>query len=110
MRLFISYARKDITLVNEIVQALNRTNHTIWIDESLLGGSNWWDEILDNIHQCECFVFMMTPNSSSSIYCLAELNYALAMNKPILPLVLTPTDKAPRKLDPIQRVEINGSF
>src|SRR5205823_9072955 len=69
--------------------------HDVWIDHQLVPGSNWWENILENIESCEAFIYVMTPKSVTSIYCLAELSYAMALNKPILPLMLKSSDYPP---------------
>ncbi|MEP7286833.1 MAG: toll/interleukin-1 receptor domain-containing protein [Chloroflexota bacterium] len=90
MKLFISYSHDDKSYVSELAKALGDdvSQHQVWLDKRLYGGQQWWDAILDKIDDCECFVTILTPRNVSSIFCSAELNYALSLNKPILPLVL----------------------
>ncbi len=93
MKLFISYSRDDKAWVYELWRALrDRAHHDAWIDQRLLPAQDWWDGIIQNIETCDCFVCVMTPKSTESIYCSAELNYALALNKPVLPLMLKQCD------------------
>ena len=93
MRLFISYSRDDRAWVYELWRALrDRAHHDAWIDQRIIPATDWWESILQNIETCETFVYIMTPKCVESIYCGAELAYALALNKPILPLMLKPCD------------------
>ena len=93
MRLFISYSRDDKAWVYTLRDALRAdADHDVWIDRRLVAAQDWWQTILDNVAACECFVYVLTPRSSASIYCRAELDYALALNKPVLPLMLKPCD------------------
>jgi len=89
MKLFISYSRFDKPWVTELWQKLrNEDGHDAWMDKQIVPASDWWHSILTAIEDCECFVYVMSPQAVKSIYCLAEFRYALALNKPILPLML----------------------
>jgi len=89
MKLFISSSRDDSAWTYEFWRTLREeTSHHIWIDQRIVPASDWWRSILDEIEHCDCFMMVMSPKSVESIYCLAELNYAVALNKPILPLML----------------------
>lgn len=108
MKLFISYSRDDKNYVYELAQKLRDDGqHDVWIDRRLVGADLWWNTILNEIETCECFVTVLTPKCVSSIYCTAELNYALALNKPILPLVLKSCD-SPDTLKAIQFTDISS--
>ncbi len=93
MKLFISYSRDDKAWVYELWRVLrDEANHDAWIDRRLVPAQDWWHTILENIETCDCCLYVMTPKSVESIYCQAELNYALALNKPVLPVMLKPCD------------------
>jgi hypothetical protein len=108
MKLFMSYSRDDKQYVHELATALREeTQHDVWIDRRLVGADRWWDAILDEIAACECFIVILTPRYATSIFCAAELNYALALNKPILPLLMKPTE-LPAPLKGIQYIDIEN--
>lgn len=93
MKLFISYSRDDKAWVYELWRNLrDRAYHDAWIDQRLVPAQDWWETILLNIETCECCIYVMTPHSVASIYCRAEVDYAVALNKPILPLMLKTCD------------------
>lgn len=99
MKLFINYSRDDKTWVYEFWRALqDSTNYEIWLDRRLVPASDWWDTILEHVENCDCFISILSPQAAESIYCQAELDYALALNKPILPLILK-TCAYPAKLN-----------
>lgn len=88
MKLFISYSRQDSIIVNQLVDDL-RQRHTVWYDQNQIsGGQEWWNSILDGIEQHECVLVILSPDYIQSIYCMAELNYAVELGKPIIPLML----------------------
>jgi very-short-patch-repair endonuclease len=108
MKLFVSYSRDDKNEVYALAAALrDETPHDVWIDRRLVGAELWWAAILDQIEACQCFIAILTPRSAVSIYCTAELAYALALHKPVLPVLLKPCDLPPALKD-VQFEDITG--
>src|SRR6185369_195283 len=93
MKLFISYSRDDKAWVYDFWRTLrDEGQHDAWIDQHLDPAHDWWESILLNIEDCQCFIYVLSPQAVESIYCQTQLNYALTINKPILPLILKPCD------------------
>jgi hypothetical protein len=88
MAVFISYARKDAALADLLRQDVERAKREVWIDQELTGGQDWWDTILGQIRSCNVFVFALSPDSLRSKACMAELHYALALRRPLLPVMV----------------------
>lgn len=108
MKLFISYSRDDSSYVYELARSLREeTRHEVWIDQKLVGADLWWDTILDEIEMSDCFVVTLTPRCVESIFCAAELGYAIALNKPILPLLLKSCEM-PSALKRVQHINIQA--
>jgi hypothetical protein len=93
-QMFISYSRLDRARVDEIVQRLPGLGYQAWIDSSLHGGQAWWDEILGRIADCDAFVAIVSRSWLESKACQRELEWALALNKPVLPVALEPVTRA----------------
>jgi formylglycine-generating enzyme required for sulfatase activity len=93
LKLFISYSRDDKAWVFELWRALrDRAHHDAWLDQRVAPAQDWWDTILTNLEESDCVIYILTPKSAESIYCRAELAHALALNKPVVPLILKPCD------------------
>jgi hypothetical protein len=88
MRIFISYARRDQAAVEALNADLERARVQVWMDEELIGGESWWDTILEQIRSCDLYIFVLSPNSLGSPVCQAELDYALALSRPLLPVLV----------------------
>ena len=73
---FVSYSHVDAELVGRLERDLEGLGWTAWCDRELSGGQRWWDGILDNIRQCDAFVFAMSTSSLRSPACQRELEYA----------------------------------
>jgi hypothetical protein len=92
MGVFISYAREDRDAVEVLRRDVEKSRHDTWMDEELDGGESWWAEILEEIRACQAFVFVVSPDSLTSRACRAELDYALALNRPLLPVMVRQVD------------------
>jgi hypothetical protein len=88
MRIFISYARQDQAAVETLNADLQRARVQVWMDEELTGGESWWDTILEQIRACDLYIFALSPNSMRSRACKAELDYAMALRRPLLPVLV----------------------
>jgi formylglycine-generating enzyme required for sulfatase activity len=108
MRLFISYARIDKAYCIRVVDVLNA--HTIWYDQRLYAGQNWWKEILRRLEWCDGFVYIISRDSLESDYCKREFEIAQSMGKPIIPIVIHPDVNIPEHLLDVQYIDISGGL
>jgi hypothetical protein len=88
LRVFISYSSKSKPKVQNLAQDLEMAGHQIWFDHKLTGGQAWWDQILEQIRQCEMFIFALTPDALDSYPCKLEYTYAHDLGKHVLPVLL----------------------
>jgi hypothetical protein len=91
MRLFVSYSSRDDAAVDKLVGAL-RHAHQVWYDDEIGGGEEWWNAILQGVRGCDMVLFAMSNRSLKSKPCQAELAYAQALRRPILPVQVGPVD------------------
>jgi hypothetical protein len=87
-RVFVSYSRRNLEVVTQLIQDLNAVGVNTWHDQTLTGGQRWWDNILSNIRDCDIFVFALSPQSLDSEACKSELAYVAKLGKPILPVMI----------------------
>lgn len=88
----MSYARLDEGVVKALVQGLEWANREIWFDNDLSGGEVWWVKILENIRQAEVVIFALSDHALKSKPCRAELDYAIALERNILPIKVGPVE------------------
>src|SRR5258706_544937 len=88
MKTFISYSSKSRAVVDALSLDLEALGFIVWFDRRLTGGHDWWTEILNGIRHCDLFIFALTPESMESQPCKLEYEYALSLNKRILPIML----------------------
>ena len=104
MKIFISYARVNRKQVEMLEKLLTDLGHDAWFDREIVAGEDWWKSITSSIERCEVFVFALSPQSTNSSACRAEFQYALDLNKPILPVMLLDAELPVGKLRETQFV------
>ena len=77
--LFVSYSRKDIEEVQEIMEILRRNHFRFWYDMGLRSGAEWAEALGEKIEQCSQFMVIVTENSMQSKYVRKEINMAVDM-------------------------------
>ena len=87
-KVFVSYAREARDAARQLVADISGLGHRAWFDEELTGGSSWWDGILENIRDCDVFVFALSTHSLDSAACRRECTYALDLKKALLPVLV----------------------
>jgi TIR domain len=83
---FFSYARRDADTTKAIASGLQQLGQTVWLDQQLSGGQQWWDTILEQIRNCDVFLFVLSKSSLRSKACRAELDYAHRLGRTLLPV------------------------
>lgn len=105
----ISYARADVSFVRKLVKQLEKQDKKIWIDlEGIFYGEEWWERITMAIESSDNFLFIISPGSIASKYCLKEIQHASSRNKHILPIFFKSPykdQKIPEELNMKQRVD-----
>ncbi|BBZ23013.1 sensor domain-containing protein [Mycolicibacter hiberniae] len=86
MMLFVSHASQDRSAIEGLLAVLRRTRQEVWLDDELGGGEAWWQAILEKIRDCSVFIIALSNNALASKPCAAELRYAQALRRPVLPV------------------------
>ena len=87
-RLFVSYARRDMSVVAQLVNELREMGHETFYDQDLTGGQRWWDVLLTRIEECDGFLPVLSDAYLESEACRLEARWAFDIGVPILPLDL----------------------
>lgn len=110
-QIFISYSRVDSAFVDVLIRRMQQAfpDVMIWHDESphgLIGGDNWWDEILRAIAESDVFVFVLSNESVKSLYCQAEFTEARRLQKRIVTIQARDRTELTDALDDIQFIDM----
>ena len=90
---FLSYARTDRARIDTLSGDLQLLGHQVWFDRELTGGVHWWEGILKAIASADVFIFVASRDAAESVACRRELEYALALGLPILPVAMDGLDR-----------------
>ena len=84
---FISYSRKDLDIVRQLKEDLERHGFKIWMDEyNIIAGTEWEDAIRENIRLSSIVLYLVSPTSRSSPHVAHELELAKIYKKKVIPL------------------------
>lgn len=85
---FLSYSRKNQVQAHALAEDAKALGHQVWMDHELSGGQVWWAQILERVRACDVFLCTLAPEPLESEACRRELAYAVALGKPILPVMI----------------------
>ncbi len=92
-QVFLSYAQEDQAVMRKIRNSLRREGFTVWTNTTdIQTGEAFEKAILRGIEQADNLVYLLSPDSLQSSFCQQELNYALSLNKRVIPVLVTATD------------------
>jgi WD40 repeat protein len=87
-KVFISYSRRNQQFVQHMAEALHGRGFDVWVDvEDIPKSAEWWREICKGIEAADVFIFIITPDSLQSEVCNWEADYAILLNKRIIPIL-----------------------
>lgn len=89
--IFISYSRRDQEFVTRLANDLDSQVAGTWFDQSAIQvGEKWHDEIMEGIRDCRALILVLSPDAAESRYVREEVNKALELGKPIIPVLYRP--------------------
>ena len=93
-KIFISYSRRDKLFVRKLHDAIKAAGIDAWVDwEGIPLSSDWMKEITAAVEGSDAFIFVTSPDSLNSKYCIEELELGIKYNKKILPVLYREPDK-----------------
>jgi hypothetical protein len=99
VKIFISYARLNMTTAEALVRDLHSLGHQAFYDQDLTGGQRWWDTLLDQIQAADVFVPVLSDEYRDSQACLVEAEWADSLHVSFLPVFTE--EQLPGMYDPI---------
>ena len=84
---FLSYQHEDKQWASKLVEALSEAGIRVWSDMELNFGDVLSDKIEQALHSSDYTVFVLNRESVRSNWTAAELGAALALGKPMIPVV-----------------------
>jgi hypothetical protein len=95
-QVFLSYARRDLPVLQPLLQDLVAHGVTVWRDQdSLYGGQHWPKAIGEAIATHDVLLLAWSQEAAASHFVEFEWNTALALQKSVLPCLLDQTPLPP---------------
>jgi TIR domain len=95
-QVFVSYSRKDLDFVNELIDYCEAQGIEFWRDvDTMHAGDKWMDEIDRGIANAYAVIVIWSPDARKSEYVAYEWIYAWGQGKAIVPIMLETTDLFP---------------
>lgn len=106
-RVFISYRSTERAAIQILVHEIsNLRGYKVWYDQQLVGGQDWWTEIMEALENADIVVLALSPAYLKSDPCKREYDYALRLGKPLLPVQIDPNLKIDQLGATLQRLQI----
>ncbi len=84
---FISYSSKETSLAEQTKRVLEKNGISCWLStESIPGGADYVDDILNAISNCRVVVLLLSSYSQESPWVKREIDTAISEGKIIIPL------------------------
>jgi TIR domain len=91
----VCYAHDERKIVIEEIRWLRENGFDVWFDEAIEAGNRWSEDLARAVEGCAAVLFFLSPQSSTSRYCLDEIHFALECGRPIVPAEIEPTTLTP---------------
>ena len=102
---FLCHAATDQDILAKVDKALSRAGLTAWSSErDIQSGVDFQEAIKQGIETTDNVVYLLSPESIESTYCQFEIDYALSLNKRIIPVLVQPVDLKTIRAD-IQKLQ-----
>lgn len=97
--LFISYSRRDASVVDRLELSLQQAGYNVWVDRSnLQAGQAWSAQVQQAIDQCAALVVALSPDALRSTAVRNEYQHALKAGKPVFVATIRTTRQPPPEL------------
>ncbi|ESA35788.1 wd40 repeat-containing protein [Leptolyngbya sp. Heron Island J] len=108
-QVFLSSAAEDEEVAQQIRRSLLQHAITVWTNRTdVVTGEDFLSATYRGIEEADNLIYLISPDAIESHFCRDELNYALSLNKRIIPVLVRPTNaaKIPREIRGIQYIEL----
>lgn len=111
-QVFVAHAEEDADVTDKICRSLQRHGLTVWSSRTdIQTGEDFRQAINQGIEQADNIVYLLSPNAQQSVYCQQDLDYALSLNKRIIPILvsLVKPEAIPLGLRTVQYIDLTDN-
>lgn len=108
--IFMSYSRREVGFVDDLVSQLETKGHNIWLDyRTLVPGTPWADQIKVGLERSDTVLLVVSKASIASEYVELEWRHFLETNKRVILLIFEAVD-LPKELEKYEWVDFRGNY
>ncbi len=108
--IFMSYSRRELGFVDDLVDKLETQNYHVWLDyRALIPGSPWNVQIEKGLNEADTVLLVVSKAALASEYVALEWRHFLKMNKRVLLLIFEAVD-LPEELEKYEWVDFRGNY
>ena len=108
--IFMSYSRRELGFVDDLVSKLEGEGYYVWLDyRVLIPGTPWKGQIDKGLKDADTVLLVVSKASLSSKYVALEWQHFLETNKRVILLIFEAVD-LPKELEKYEWVDFRGSY
>ena len=108
--IFMSYSRRELGFVDDLVSKLEGEGHSVWLDyRVLIPGTPWKPQIAKGLNDSDTVLLVVSKASIASEYVELEWRHFLETDKRVILLIFEAVD-IPTELEKYEWVDFRGSY
>ena len=108
--IFMSYSRRELGFVDDLVSNLEREGYYVWLDyRVLIPGTPWKGQIDKGLKEADTVLLVVSQASLASKYVALEWQHFLNENKRVILLIFEAVD-LPKELEKYEWVDFRGDY
>lgn len=108
--IFMSYSRRELGFVDDVVSKLEGEGYYVWLDyRVLIPGTPWKVQIDNGLNNSDTVLLVVSKASLASDYVELEWRHFLETNKRVILLIFEAVD-LPKELEKYEWVDFRGSY
>lgn len=108
--IFMSYSRRELGFVDDLVKKLEGENYNVWLDyRALIPGSPWNVQIEKGLKDADTVLLVVSKAAVASEYVALEWRHFLETSKRVILLIFEAVD-LPAELEKFEWVDFRGSY
>ena len=108
--IFMSYSRRELGFVDDLVSKLEGEKYTVWLDyRALIPGSPWNVQIEKGLKDSDTVLLVVSKAALASKYVTSEWHHFLEAKQRVILLIFEAVD-LPKELEKFEWVDFRGSY
>jgi hypothetical protein len=108
--IFLSYSRRELGFVDDLVSKLEREKYNVWLDyRALIPGTPWGPQIEKGLEDSDTVLLVVSKAALASKYVTSEWRHFLDTKKRVILLIFEAVD-LPKELERFEWVDFRGSY